>query len=160
MCQMGLAYNTYSDTKLVNMYRVCDSLRNADLLFERVSKGHLFLWNVLISGYARNEPYEVALWLYYQILDHGLKVSLPTSLGSEMTRINGFGFVCEEFIDTYVLCLLKLMCVRCLMMDLCWIWILVFVLLLVLGCAYCGGLEIIKRESVRKDEGSLRNKKI
>ncbi|GAV64341.1 hypothetical protein CFOL_v3_07859, partial [Cephalotus follicularis] len=72
MCQMGLTYNPYLAIKIVNMYSVCDSLHNAHLLFDRISNGHLFLWNVLIRGYAWNGPYVVTIRLYYQMLDHGL----------------------------------------------------------------------------------------
>ncbi|KAF8413525.1 hypothetical protein HHK36_001516 [Tetracentron sinense] len=60
-------------TKLVNLYSVCDSLSTAHLLFDRIPKDNLFLWNVLIRGYAWNGPQQVALSLYYQMLDYGLQ---------------------------------------------------------------------------------------
>ncbi|XP_008783875.2 pentatricopeptide repeat-containing protein At4g21065 [Phoenix dactylifera] len=69
----GLRFDTVLATKLVNLYSVCNSLPDAHNLFDRIHKGNLFLWNVLIRGYAWNGPYEVALKLYYQMLDHGLE---------------------------------------------------------------------------------------
>ncbi|KAF8390823.1 hypothetical protein HHK36_023122 [Tetracentron sinense] len=69
----GLGYNIVVATKLVNLYSVCDSLSTAHLLFDRIPKDNLFLWNVLIRGYAWNGPQQVALSLYYQMLDYGLQ---------------------------------------------------------------------------------------
>lgn len=70
--QMGIGFNTILATKLVHLYCNCDSLINAHHLFDRISKGNSFLWNVLIRGYAWNGPYEVAISLYHGMLDHGL----------------------------------------------------------------------------------------
>ncbi|XP_038898350.1 pentatricopeptide repeat-containing protein At4g21065-like [Benincasa hispida] len=72
MWQMGISFNPLLATKLVNLYCICNSLTNAHLLFDRISKRNLFLWNVMIRGYAWNGPYEVAISLYYQMQDHGL----------------------------------------------------------------------------------------
>lgn len=69
---MGLGFNSYLATKLVNLYCVCHSLRDAHLLFDKIPKGNLFLWNVLIRGYAWNGPYEVSISLFHQMLDYGL----------------------------------------------------------------------------------------
>ncbi|XP_058101054.1 pentatricopeptide repeat-containing protein CRR2, chloroplastic-like [Magnolia sinica] len=70
---LGLGSDPILGTKLVNLYSVCNSLPYAHLLFDKIPKGNIFLWNVLIRGYAWNGPHEVALSLYYQILDYGLK---------------------------------------------------------------------------------------
>ncbi|KAG6593451.1 Pentatricopeptide repeat-containing protein, partial [Cucurbita argyrosperma subsp. sororia] len=69
--QIGLGVNPLLATKLINLYCVCNSLINAHLLFDRISKRSLFLWNVMIRGYAWNGPYEVAISLYYQMQDYG-----------------------------------------------------------------------------------------
>lgn len=69
---MGLGFDLFIATKLVNLYCVCDSLSDAHLLFDRIPKDNLFLWNVLIRGYAWNGPYEDAISLYNQMLDYGL----------------------------------------------------------------------------------------
>ncbi|VFQ80517.1 unnamed protein product [Cuscuta campestris] len=70
-CIAGLGYNTLLATKLVNLYCVCDHVSVAHKLFAKIPKGNLFLWNVLIRGYAWNGPYEVAISLYFQLLKHG-----------------------------------------------------------------------------------------
>ncbi|KAK0596328.1 hypothetical protein LWI29_014694 [Acer saccharum] len=70
--QLGFGFNPYLATKIVNVYSVCGSLRNAHLLFDRIPKGNLFLWNVLIRGYAWSGPYEVAIRLYHRMNEYGL----------------------------------------------------------------------------------------
>ncbi|KAJ7963021.1 Pentatricopeptide repeat-containing protein [Quillaja saponaria] len=72
LCHMGLGFEPVLGTKLVNLYSVCNSLHSAHLLFDRIPKRNLFLWNVLIRGYAWNGPYEIAISLYYQMLEYGL----------------------------------------------------------------------------------------
>ncbi|KAG2371101.1 hypothetical protein LR48_Vigan05g211600 [Vigna angularis] len=73
LCQLGIAHNQDLATKLVNFYSVCNSIRNAHQLFDQIPKGNLFLWNVLIRAYAWNGPHEVAISLYHQMLEYGLK---------------------------------------------------------------------------------------
>lgn len=70
LCLTGMGYNTSLATKLVHLYCVCDSILNAHQLFDRIPKNNIFLWNVLIRGYAWNGPYEVAISLYYRMLDY------------------------------------------------------------------------------------------
>lgn len=70
--QLGFGFNLYLATKFVNLYSVCDSLRNAHVLFDRIPKRNLFLWNVLIRGYAWNGPYQVAIELYHRLIEYGL----------------------------------------------------------------------------------------
>ncbi|KAL5756057.1 hypothetical protein ACOSQ2_020803 [Xanthoceras sorbifolium] len=70
--QMGFGFNPFLATKIVNLYSVCGSLRNAHLLFDRIPKGNLFLWNVLIRAYAWCGPYEVAIDLYHRMNEYGL----------------------------------------------------------------------------------------
>ncbi|KAL6996466.1 hypothetical protein U1Q18_006598 [Sarracenia purpurea var. burkii] len=68
----GIGYDTNLATKLVNLYCACDCLSNARLLFDRIPKNNIFLWNVLIRGYAWNGPFEVAIGLFYRMLDYGI----------------------------------------------------------------------------------------
>ncbi|QHN77820.1 Golgin candidate [Arachis hypogaea] len=70
--QLGVAYNQDLATKLVNLYSVCNSLRNAHQVFDRIPKQNLFLWNVLIRGYAWNGPHQAAISLFHQMLQYGL----------------------------------------------------------------------------------------
>lgn len=73
LCQLGIAYNLDLATKVVDFYSVCNSLWNAHHLFDKIPKGNLFLWNVLIRAYAWNGPHETAISLYHQMLEYGLK---------------------------------------------------------------------------------------
>ncbi|CAH1417759.1 unnamed protein product [Lactuca virosa] len=45
---------------------------NAHLLFDRISKRNVFLWNVLICEYAWNGPYNAAISLYYEMINNGI----------------------------------------------------------------------------------------
>ncbi|KAH9714309.1 DYW deaminase domain-containing protein [Citrus sinensis] len=70
--QMGFGFHPVLATKLVHLYSACDCLHNAHQLFDRIPQRNLFLWNVLIRAYAWNGPYEVAIELYYRLLEIGL----------------------------------------------------------------------------------------
>jgi len=70
---LGIAYNQDLATKLVHLYAVSNSLHNARNLFDKIPKHNLFLWNVLIRGYAWNGPHDNAIMLYHNMLDYGLK---------------------------------------------------------------------------------------
>ncbi|XP_004486752.1 putative pentatricopeptide repeat-containing protein At3g23330 [Cicer arietinum] len=72
-CHLGLPYNQNLATKLVHLYSVSNSLINAHNLFDKIPKGNLFLWNVLIRGYAWNGPHDAAISLYHDMLDYELK---------------------------------------------------------------------------------------
>ncbi|OIW09101.1 hypothetical protein TanjilG_16328 [Lupinus angustifolius] len=67
-----MAQNQDLATKLVNLYSVCNSPWYAHKVFDKIPKGNLFLWNVLIRGYAWNGPHEVAISLYHQMIVYGL----------------------------------------------------------------------------------------
>lgn len=69
---IGVGLHVHLSTKLVNVYCLCDSLSNARLLFDRIPKRSIFLWNILIRAYAWNGPQEIALSLYYEMIDNGL----------------------------------------------------------------------------------------
>ncbi|GMH15975.1 hypothetical protein Nepgr_017816 [Nepenthes gracilis] len=72
LCLSGQGLNVNLATKLVNLYCNCNALMYAHRLFDKIPKSNLFLWNVLIRGYAWEGPYENSLSLYYQMLDHAL----------------------------------------------------------------------------------------
>ncbi|XP_068669683.1 pentatricopeptide repeat-containing protein At4g21065-like [Aristolochia californica] len=73
LLHVGNAFNPVLGTKLVNLYSSCNCLPDAHKLFDRIPKQNIFLWNVLIRGYAWNGPQEAALSLYYEMLKYGLK---------------------------------------------------------------------------------------
>lgn len=72
-CHLGIAYSEDLATKLVHLYAVSNFLTNAHNLFDKIPKRNLFLWNVLIRGYAWNGPHDTAILLYHEMLDYGLK---------------------------------------------------------------------------------------
>eukprot|EP01018_Ginkgo_biloba_P003994 Gb_27879 [translate_table: standard] len=59
--------------RLVTMYAKCGSLVDARLVFDKMPKQNVFLWNVMITAYIYNGHYEDALTLYYQIQRTGIK---------------------------------------------------------------------------------------
>eukprot|EP01018_Ginkgo_biloba_P020817 Gb_00206 [translate_table: standard] len=69
----GLHQKIVLGTKLVNMYGMCGSMENARLVFDKAHDRNVFLWNVMIRGYARNGPFEEALALYYQMQRSGIQ---------------------------------------------------------------------------------------
>ncbi|KAL8226169.1 hypothetical protein R6Q57_018726 [Mikania cordata] len=72
LCVIGFGYDTILGTKLVDLYCSCNYLSNAHQLFDKIPKRNVFLWNVLIRGYAWNGPYNAAISLYYQMIDYGV----------------------------------------------------------------------------------------
>lgn len=72
ICSSGLSSNLSLATKLVDLYCNCKNLVYAHHVFDKMSKSNLFVFNVMIRGYAWDGPYEVAISLYYQLIDHGL----------------------------------------------------------------------------------------
>lgn len=72
LCVSGVDCNRSIATKLVNLYTVCDAIAIAHQIFDKIPKDNIFLWNVLIRGYAWNGPFEIAISLYYEMLDYGL----------------------------------------------------------------------------------------
>ncbi|GAB2228105.1 hypothetical protein Droror1_Dr00009935 [Drosera rotundifolia] len=68
----GFGSDVYMGTKLVDLYCNCNNLMYAHHLFDELPKRNLFLWNVLIRGYAWDGPYEVAIKLFYEMVGSGL----------------------------------------------------------------------------------------
>eukprot|EP01018_Ginkgo_biloba_P020609 Gb_26571 [translate_table: standard] len=73
MLRIELDKNIFLLAKLVSMYAMCGSMDHARLLFDKIYKRNVFLWNVMIRGYAWNGPYEEALTLYYQMQQAGVQ---------------------------------------------------------------------------------------
>eukprot|EP00253_Pinus_taeda_P025313 PITA_25313 len=74
----GLEQSLYLISKLVNMYSVCGSMKDARKLFDKISKRNVLLWNSMIRGYANNGFWEGALGLYYEMPRHGLQADRYT----------------------------------------------------------------------------------
>eukprot|EP01018_Ginkgo_biloba_P037437 Gb_29877 [translate_table: standard] len=69
----GHEQNVYLGTKLVNTYAKCHSLGNARLVFEHIYDRDVFVWNVMIREYARNNTCEETLILYHQMRRAGVQ---------------------------------------------------------------------------------------
>eukprot|EP01018_Ginkgo_biloba_P022920 Gb_32227 [translate_table: standard] len=69
----GLEQNVVLGTKLVNMYDMCGVLVDARLVFDRILKKSVLLWNAMIKGYGRNNHYEETLILYFQMKLAGIQ---------------------------------------------------------------------------------------
>eukprot|EP01018_Ginkgo_biloba_P030315 Gb_23089 [translate_table: standard] len=69
----GLEQNHCLGTRLVSMYAVCGSMANARLVFDKMYKPNVFLWNAIIRGYASSRFCEEVLALYYQMKLEGVQ---------------------------------------------------------------------------------------
>eukprot|EP01018_Ginkgo_biloba_P019289 Gb_18149 [translate_table: standard] len=67
MSKTELKQNIFLLTKLVSMYAMCGTMDDAGLVFDKISERDVFIWNVMIRGYAMNGPFEESLALYYQM---------------------------------------------------------------------------------------------
>eukprot|EP01018_Ginkgo_biloba_P032703 Gb_11926 [translate_table: standard] len=69
----ALDQNLLLATKLVSMYAVCGSMVDARLVFDKLVKKNVVLWNVMIRGYVGNGFCEEALALYNQMQRAGIQ---------------------------------------------------------------------------------------
>eukprot|EP01018_Ginkgo_biloba_P026381 Gb_16448 [translate_table: standard] len=69
----GLEQTIFLQTKLVSMYAMYGSMEYARLVFEKICKPNVSLWNLMIRWYAKDGPCEEALALYYQMLREGIQ---------------------------------------------------------------------------------------
>eukprot|EP01018_Ginkgo_biloba_P019690 Gb_04886 [translate_table: standard] len=73
MLATGFDENMFLVTKLVSMYTVFCRMDYARLLFDRICNPDVFLWNVMIRGYATNGLYEETLTLYNRMRRAGVQ---------------------------------------------------------------------------------------
>ncbi|KAG8366415.1 hypothetical protein BUALT_Bualt17G0077300 [Buddleja alternifolia] len=66
----------YLRSSLIDLYANCGHLRYSRQIFDTTEEKHLVSWNILISGYAREEMEEEAVSLFVQMLIQGI---LPDS---------------------------------------------------------------------------------
>eukprot|EP01018_Ginkgo_biloba_P036696 Gb_40437 [translate_table: standard] len=78
MLRSGLERRIFAETKFVTMYAMWGSMETARLVFDKINKPNVFLWNVMIRGYARNGPCEEALTLYNQMQHAGIQTDKYT----------------------------------------------------------------------------------
>ena len=56
------------NTRLVTMYSMCGYPSDSRSIFDGLQKKNLFLWNALVSGYARNELYDDAIDRFIELI--------------------------------------------------------------------------------------------
>eukprot|EP01018_Ginkgo_biloba_P040139 Gb_11688 [translate_table: standard] len=71
--RIEIKQNKFLVTKLVGMYAMLGGMNYARLIFDRVYKRDVFLWNVMIRGYSKNGPCEEALALYNRMQIAGVE---------------------------------------------------------------------------------------
>ncbi|KAJ4954840.1 hypothetical protein NE237_011623 [Protea cynaroides] len=64
---LGFNQSPFLATKLISAYSICGFPRNSLFVFDSVREKNVFVWNSLISGYARNHMFEEALKLFNQM---------------------------------------------------------------------------------------------
>lgn len=65
-------------TALVDFYCKCGFLEDARDLFDKMHERDLVSWNAMISGYARSEEYEEAMFLFMEMKNEGLRPNSRT----------------------------------------------------------------------------------
>eukprot|EP01018_Ginkgo_biloba_P028267 Gb_24755 [translate_table: standard] len=124
MLIIGLQQDIFLGTKLVSKYSMCGSVEKARLVFDKISRRNVFLWNAMIIGCARNGRSQETLSLYYQMRQAGIhpnNFTFPVALkacaalsalqeGKEIhyhivrTGVDSNIFVGTALIDMYVKC--------------------------------------------------------
>ncbi|XP_042500762.1 pentatricopeptide repeat-containing protein At1g18485 [Macadamia integrifolia] len=56
------------NTRLITMYSMCGYPLDSRVVFDQSRKRNLFQWNALISGYTRNELWDEALVVFFELL--------------------------------------------------------------------------------------------
>ena len=69
----GLQSDVRVETALVNMYAKCGSIRDARLVFDKISKRDVISWNAMIAGYVQHGHCEEALEVFCQMQQLGTK---------------------------------------------------------------------------------------
>ncbi|XP_057828968.1 uncharacterized protein LOC131040127 [Cryptomeria japonica] len=76
--KMGLDYNVYVGSALVDMYAKCQSLKDARQIFDKMSERNVVSWTAMISGYAQNEQGDEALTLFREMQAERVETNLVT----------------------------------------------------------------------------------
>eukprot|EP01018_Ginkgo_biloba_P026033 Gb_07043 [translate_table: standard] len=69
----GLEHNPFLGAKLVSMYALCGSLLDARLVFDKIPKRNVLLWNIMIREYANTGLSAEALSFYFQMRQAGIR---------------------------------------------------------------------------------------
>eukprot|EP01018_Ginkgo_biloba_P023510 Gb_17379 [translate_table: standard] len=73
MLMSGVEQKLFIGAKLVSMYATCGSMEIACLVFDKMPKRNVLLWNGMIRGYVKNGLCKEALGLYHQMQSEGVQ---------------------------------------------------------------------------------------
>ena len=71
----GMGGNVFVSSALVNMYASCLSIRQAQLVFDSMSRRDTVSWNVLITAYFLNKECEKGLTVFGRMMSEGVELS-------------------------------------------------------------------------------------
>lgn len=74
----GIEENVFVCSGLVNMYARCISVKQARLVFDRMSYRDAVSWNVVLTAYFMNKDYENGLGLFFQMNKERVKMDEAT----------------------------------------------------------------------------------
>jgi pentatricopeptide repeat protein len=91
----GLTSNVFVSSKLVDLYGKAGDMVSAANVFQGIRNKNVVTWNSLLAAYKHNKKPQVALKLFYEMLDCDLLPNLVTVqialLSSGMTMALGYG---------------------------------------------------------------------
>lgn len=73
ICDNGVVVDGYVGAKLVFMYVNCGDIREARRVFDRLSNGKVFLWNLMINEYAKIRNFREGVYLFGKMQELGIQ---------------------------------------------------------------------------------------
>ncbi|KAL8533692.1 hypothetical protein ACS0TY_009911 [Phlomoides rotata] len=93
-------------SSLIDLYANCDHLEYGRVVFNTTKDKHVVSWNILISGYARNQMAEEALSLFVEMLIQGI---LPDSFALA-SALSACGMIGHSEMGCQIHCLITKSC--------------------------------------------------
>lgn len=78
ICSNGVPVVGALGTKLVFMYVSCGDIREGRLIFDEIANEKVFLWNLMLTGYARIGDFDESVHIFRKMLDLGIEVNSHT----------------------------------------------------------------------------------
>ncbi|KAJ6766927.1 REPEAT-CONTAINING PROTEIN putative-RELATED [Salix purpurea] len=78
ICSSGISIDSVLGSKLVFMYVTCGDLREGRLIFDKIRNEKVFLWNLMMNGYAKIGDFKESVYLFREMLDFGVEVNSHT----------------------------------------------------------------------------------
>lgn len=75
ICSSGISIDSVLGSKLVFMYVTCGDLREGRLVFDKIENENVFLWNLMINGYAKIGDFKESVYLFKKMLVLGIQVN-------------------------------------------------------------------------------------